>query len=125
MTTTPQDGAPERIGRFLGRAVAKGRVAARRAGEPETRDRLAKVAAKAWEDRGPDVAEVVANRAVDRALWVLRARAGILGPLLEPFAREARDAASAHARRLAATKRAEGSEEPAAAPPTESDPPKA
>lgn len=105
MSPTPQDGTPERIGRLLGRAVAKGRVAARRVGEPETRDRLAAAASKAWTERGPDVAEVVATRAVDRALWVVRARAGLLGAMLEPFARQARDAAGAHARRIAATRR--------------------
>lgn len=110
MTATP-DGAPERIGRMLGHMVARGRSAARRAGEPESREKLAAaakaaeaVARKKWAERGPDVAEVAAHRAVDRMLWALRIRSGFLAAALEPFAQQARDAAGRHARRLAETK---------------------
>jgi hypothetical protein len=75
------------------------------------------VARKKWAERGPDVAEVAAHRAVDRVLWVLRIRSGLLAAALEPFAQQARDAAGRHARRLAETKPEDAPAGDAAAPP--------
>jgi hypothetical protein len=119
--TTPPDGAPERIGRMLGRAVARGRAAARRAREPESQAQIAAAARAAADvakrrlgEHGPDMAEAAAHHAVDRALIALRLRSGFLGVVLDPLLGEARTAAVHHARRLAARPPAEapGKDEP-------------
>jgi hypothetical protein len=120
--TTPE-GTPERIGRMLGRLVVSGRAAARQANTPEGREKLAAAARAAGEvareklgDHGPDVAEVAAQRAVDRAFWIVRARLGFLGAILDPVADKARQAAGAHARRLSSPPDPEKPADPQAPP---------
>jgi hypothetical protein len=109
---TPPDGAPERIGRALGRLVVGGRAAARQAATPEARDKLVKaaraaeaVARRKVAEHGPHVADVTAQRAVDRVYGLLRARVGLLAWILEPHVQEARQAAGNRARRLAESAR--------------------
>src|SRR5207244_7628172 len=76
------DGLPERAGRNLARAVGRGRVIARRLGDPAVRERLREAGRSALAEHGPDVAEQAAQRAVDRTLWGIGLRAGVLGPII-------------------------------------------
>jgi len=78
----PSDGVPERAGRALGRALLHGRIIARRLGDPEVRERLLETGRSAVARHGPDVVEQAAQRATDRALWGIAARAGLLGAAL-------------------------------------------
>lgn len=76
------DGAPERAGRALGRAVLRGRVIARKLSDPAVQERILASGRSALAQHGPDVVEQAAQRATDRALWGIAARAGLLGPAL-------------------------------------------
>jgi hypothetical protein len=76
------DGVAERAGRALGRAVFHGRVIARKMGDPAVQGRLLATSRSAIAQHGPDVVEQAAQRATDRALWVVAARAGFLGAAL-------------------------------------------
>jgi hypothetical protein len=118
--TAGSEGTPERVGRMLGHLVARTRVAARQAADPGTHERLAAAgreaarlaqpvveemasrAGKEWRERGPDVAEGAAHRAVDSALWGIGLRSRWLGAALRPFAEQVREAAGTLARELAA-----------------------
>lgn len=51
--------------------------------------------------RGPDVAEQVTVRAVDRLLWIVAARSGVLAAAVRPMARPVRNTAGSLARDLA------------------------
>lgn len=51
--------------------------------------------------RGPDAAEQLAQRAVDRVLWGLGGRAGVLLAVIRPLAQPVRTAAGTLARDLA------------------------
>lgn len=113
------DGGPERLGRALGRAVARGQIAAERAVDQETRERVSKAGHRVAEQarpavkaavtmarqemvaRGPDVAEQAAQRAVDRVLWGLGGRWALLGAVIRPLAGPARKSAGTLARDLA------------------------
>lgn len=75
----PSDGVPERAGRALGRAVLHGRVIARKLIDPAVQERLLATGRSVVAQHGPDVAEQAAQRATDRALWVIAARTGRLG----------------------------------------------
>lgn len=110
-----EDGAPERVGRLLGRLVVRGRAAARRAAEPESQERVreayralserarpaAEAARRTWVERGPDIAEAAADRAVDGALGAVGLRFPFLRTVLRPLADGVREGARSHARRLA------------------------
>jgi hypothetical protein len=78
----PSDGVPERAGRALGRAVLHGRVIVRKLGDPAVQERLLATGRSAVAQHGPDVVEQAAQRAADRALWGIAARAGFLGAAL-------------------------------------------
>jgi hypothetical protein len=78
----PSDGAAERAGRALGRAVLRGRVIARRLSDPDVQERLLANGRSAVARHGPDIVEQAAQRATDRALWGIAARAGFLGAAL-------------------------------------------
>jgi len=78
----PADGVAERAGRALGRAVFRGRVIARRLGDPAVQERLRATGRSAVAQHGPDVVEQAAQRATDRALWGIAARAGLFGAAL-------------------------------------------
>src|SRR5215472_17945398 len=78
----PSDGVAERAGRALGRAVFHGRVVARKLGDPAVQERLLATGRSAVAQHGPDVVEQAAQRATDRALWGIAARAGFLGAAL-------------------------------------------
>jgi hypothetical protein len=93
----PRDGAAERAGRTLARAVVRGRAAARRLSEPAVRERLLAAGRSVAAERGPDAAEQAAERVVDRALWGIALRAGFLGAALHQL----RPAASRAAGKLA------------------------
>jgi hypothetical protein len=73
------DGAPERVGRALGRALLRGRGMARQLGDPTTQERLVAAGRSAAARHGPDAVEQAAQRAVDRALIGVAARSGISG----------------------------------------------
>jgi len=93
----PSDGLAERAGRALGRAVFHGRVVARKLGDPAVQERLLATGRSAVAQHGPDVVEQAAQRATDRALWGIAARAGFLGAALH----QARPATSQLVGRLA------------------------
>ena len=78
----PSDGVPERAGRALGRAMLRGRVIARQLSDPAVQERLLATGRSAVARHGPDVLERAAQRATDRALWGIAARAGFLGAAL-------------------------------------------
>jgi hypothetical protein len=67
--------------------------------------KVASRAGKEWEEKGPDVAEQAAHRAVDSALWGISLRSRFLGAALRPFAQQVREAAGTFARDLAAAAR--------------------
>lgn len=92
-----RDGAAERAGRTLGRALVRGRAAARRLSEPAVRERLLAAGRSVAAELGPDAAEQAAERVVDRALWGISLRAGFLGTTL----RQLRPAASRAAGKVA------------------------
>src|SRR5690242_6333853 len=77
-----QDGVPERTGRALGRALLQGRAIAKRLADPAVQERLLERGRAAAARRAPDVVEQAAQRATDRALWSIAARAGVLGAAL-------------------------------------------
>jgi hypothetical protein len=91
------DGVPEQVGRALGHALVRGRIIARQLGDPAVCERLLDAGRSAVGEHGPDVAEQVAQRTVDRALWGVAARAGLVGAALHQL----RPAASRAAGRLA------------------------
>ena len=127
--TWSTDGGPERLGRRLGRAVVRGRVAARQLGDPATREQVVRAgrtvakraqpkveeaADRARQElaaRGPDAAERFAQRTVDQLLWGLGRRFGLLNVAIRPLAQPVRSAAGTLARDLA--KAAGGDKEPA------------
>lgn len=76
------DGAPERAGRALGRALLHGKLIARRLSDPAVQERILAGGRSAVAQHGPDVVEQAAQRATDRALWGIAARAGFLGAAL-------------------------------------------
>lgn len=133
------EGGPERLGRLLGQAVVRGRIAARQVADPATREQLAKAGRRAAEQaqpkvqdaaararqelaaRGPDVAEQVTQRAVDRVLLGLAWRSGVLGVAIRPLAQPVRNVAGTLARDLA--RAAGGGKDPAATPATDTAPP--
>jgi hypothetical protein len=78
----PSDGVPERAGRALARAVFRGRVIARKLGDPAMQERLLATGRSAVAQHGPHIVEQAAQRATDRALWGIAARAGFLGAAL-------------------------------------------
>lgn len=78
----PSDGAAERAGRALGRAVLRGKVIARKLGDPAVQERLLESGRSAVARHGSDVVEQAAQRATDRVLWGIAARAGFLGAAL-------------------------------------------
>jgi len=78
----PPDGLPERAGRALGRAVFRGRAIARQLGDPAVQERFLATGRSAAARHGPEVVERAAQRATDRALWGIAARAGFLGAAL-------------------------------------------
>jgi hypothetical protein len=93
---------------MLGRLAVRGQGTARRMAEPEAWQKLSAAARtaetaarKRWAGHGPDVAELVAQRAVDQALGTLRVRSGLLAPALEALTEAARRAAGRRARQLA------------------------
>src|SRR2546430_12968507 len=92
------DGVPELAGRALARAVGRGRVIARQLSDPAVRERLLDTGRSAVEQHGPDVAEQAAQRAVDRALWGIAARAGFVGAALHQLRPDASRAAGKLAR---------------------------
>jgi hypothetical protein len=55
---------------------------ARRLSDPAVQERLLESGRSAIERHGPDVVEQAAQRATDRALWGIAARAGFLGAAL-------------------------------------------
>jgi hypothetical protein len=109
------DDTPERIGRTLGRLFVRGRAAVRKAVDPETQERVGnayRVAAerarptidaaqRAWAERGPDIAEVAAQKAVDGAIGAIGGRSPLLRTTLGPLAEQARQEAGRRARDLA------------------------
>ncbi|HEX4214051.1 MAG TPA: hypothetical protein VIA06_12100 [Candidatus Dormibacteraeota bacterium] len=109
------DETPERIGRLLGRLVVRGRTAARQAIEPETQERMrdayrtlseraqptVDAARRTWDERGPDIAEAAAHRAVDGALGAIGLRFPFLRGPLGPLADRVRQGAGSRARELA------------------------
>jgi hypothetical protein len=99
------DGLPERAGRTLARAVVRGRMIARQLGDPALHERLLAAGSSAAAEHGPDVAEQAAQRAVDRALWVVAARAGFVGAALHQVRPAAGRAAGRLAREVAARAR--------------------
>jgi hypothetical protein len=78
----PSDGIPERAGRALGRAVLHGRAIARKLSDPAVQERFLATGRSAVARHGPDVVQQAAQRATDRALWGIAARAGFLGAVL-------------------------------------------
>src|SRR5579875_2748443 len=102
-----EDGTPERVGRLLGRLVVRGREAARRAVEPESQERLREAARtlseraqpavdrarETWAERGPDIAEAAAQRAVDGAIGAIGLRFPFLRSTLAPLADRMRQGA--------------------------------
>lgn len=122
------DGAPERLGRLLGRAVVRGRVAARRLSDPETVDRFeqagraaAQRAQRELANRGPDAAEQIAERAVDRVFWGLGTHSGLLVSVIRPLAQPMRNAAGTLARDLAKAAGGTDPAQPQLAPPDPTD----
>jgi hypothetical protein len=95
------DGVPERAGRNLARGVARGRVIARRLGDPGVRERILATGRIAVARHGPDVAEQAAQQAVDRTLWGIAGRAGLLGVALHRLRPAAGRVAGQLARRVA------------------------
>lgn len=95
------DGAPEQVGRTLGRAVARGRLIARQLGDRAGRERLLAIGRSAAAQHGPDVAEQAVQRAVDRAIGGVAARAGFLGAALHQLRPAAGRAAGKLARSVA------------------------
>jgi hypothetical protein len=75
----PSDGAAERAGRALGRAVLRSRIMARKLSDPAVQERLLASGRSVVAQHGPDVVEQAAQRAADRALWGVAVRAGFLG----------------------------------------------
>ena len=76
------DGTAERAGRALGRAVLRGRIIARKLSDPAVQERILASGRSVVAQHGPDVVEQAAQRATDRALWGIAARAGFLGAAL-------------------------------------------
>lgn len=103
-----RDGAVERVGRTLARAVVRGRAAARRLSEPAVRERLLAAGRSVAAERGPDAAEQAAERVVDRALWSIALRAGFLGAALHQLRPAASRAAGKLARGVAESARSVG-----------------
>jgi len=62
--------------------VFRGRVLARRLSDPDVQERFLATGRSAVARHGPDVVEQAAQRAADRALWGIAARAGLLGAAL-------------------------------------------
>jgi hypothetical protein len=92
-----QNGVPERTGRALGRALLQSRAIARRLADPAVQERLLERGRAAATQHAPDVVEQAAQRAADRALWSIAARAGLLGAALH----QVRPSAGAAVGRLA------------------------
>ena len=99
------DGVPEQLGRALARGLFRGRAMARQLGDPAVRERLIEAGRSAVAQHGPDVAEQAAERAVDRALWGVAARAGFVGAALNQVRPSAGRAAGKLARGVAAKAR--------------------
>jgi hypothetical protein len=99
------DGAPERAGRTLARAVFRGRVFARQLGDPVVRDHLLATGRSVVAKHGPDVADQAAQHAVDRALWSVAAHAGLVGAAVHQLRPAAGRAAGKLARSVAAKAR--------------------
>jgi len=78
----PLEGTPERAGRALGRAVLRGKAVARKLSDPAVQERLLASGRSAVARHGPDVVEQAAQRATDRTMWAVAARAGLLGAAL-------------------------------------------
>lgn len=79
----------------------------------EAQPRVEEAAGRARQElaaRGPDAAEQIAQRSVDRVLWAVGARFGFLKFAIQPLAQPARSAAGTLARDLA--KAAGGGQEP-------------
>jgi hypothetical protein len=116
----PRDGAAERAGRILGRAVVRGRAAARRLNEPAVRERLLAAGRSVAAERGPDAAEQTAAHVVDRALLGIALRAGFLGGALHQLRPAASRAAGKLARDIAERARSvEDGKEPGSQPPAD------
>jgi hypothetical protein len=99
------DGVPERAGRALAHAVARGRVFAGQLGDPAVRDHLVATGRSVVAKHGPDVADQAAQRAVDRALWRIAVHAGFVGAAVHRMRPAAGRAAGKLARSLAARAR--------------------
>jgi hypothetical protein len=99
------DGVPERAGRTLARAVARGRVIARQLDDPAVREHLLTTGRSVVAKHGPDVADQAAQRVVDRTLWGIAAHAGFVGAALHQLRPAAGRAAGKLARSVAARAR--------------------
>jgi hypothetical protein len=99
------DGVPERAGRAVAHAVARGRAGARQLGDPAVREHLLTTGRAVVAKHGPDVADQAAQRAVDRALWGIAAHAGFVGAALHQLRPAAGRAAGKLARSVAARAR--------------------